>query len=84
MAKVLISMPDDLLGRIDREAARRRTNRSALLQEAARRELGWPDPEALDAALARGRKALASSGALESTKLIRTERDARDKRDRRR
>jgi predicted transcriptional regulator len=84
VAKVLISMPDDLLERIDREAAERRTSRSALLQEAARRELGWPDPAALDAALERGRQALAGSGAFESAKLIRTERDARDRRDRRR
>jgi predicted transcriptional regulator len=83
MAKVLISMPDDLLARIDREAAKRQTNRSALLQEAARRELGWPDPAALDAALSRGREALASAGDFESAKLIRTERDARDKHDRR-
>ena len=84
MAKVLISLPDDLLERIDREAAERRTSRSALLQEAARRELGWPDPAAIDAALERGHAALAGAGAFESAKLIRAERDARDARDRRR
>jgi len=84
MAKVLVSMPDDLLERIDREAAERGTSRSALLQEAARRELGWPDPAAIDAALERGRAALAGAGAFESAKLMRTERDARDASDRRR
>jgi metal-responsive CopG/Arc/MetJ family transcriptional regulator len=40
MAKVMISLPDDLLGALDAEVERRRTSRSALLQDAARRELG--------------------------------------------
>jgi len=40
MAKVMISLSDELLGAIDAEADRRRTSRSALLQEAARREIG--------------------------------------------
>lgn len=83
VAKVLISMPDDVLERIDREAARRGATRSAFLQHAARRELGWPDPAAFDAALERGRAALAGAGAFESATLIRGERDARDARDRR-
>ena len=38
MAKVMISIPDVLLGMLDQEAERRRTTRSALLQNAARRE----------------------------------------------
>jgi hypothetical protein len=84
VAKVLISLPDQLLARVDREAERRGSTRSAFLQEAARRELGWPDPAALEAALARGRTALASAGPFESADLIRRERDARDARDRRR
>jgi hypothetical protein len=42
MAKVMISMPDDLLGMLDAEAERQRITRSALLQNAARRELGLP------------------------------------------
>lgn len=84
VAKVLISLPDELLTRIDREAERRSSTRSAFLQQAARRELGWPDPAALDAALARGRAALAGAGAFESADLIRSERDSRDARDRRR
>lgn len=40
MAKVMVSFPDDLLGALDAEAGRRHTSRSALLQDAARRELG--------------------------------------------
>jgi hypothetical protein len=40
MAKVMISVPDALLGMLDAEVERRKTTRSALLQSAARRELG--------------------------------------------
>lgn len=40
MAKVMVSLPDDLLGALDAEARRRHTSRSALLQVGARRELG--------------------------------------------
>jgi metal-responsive CopG/Arc/MetJ family transcriptional regulator len=40
MAKVMISIPDTLLGALDAEVMRRQTTRSALLQDAARRELG--------------------------------------------
>lgn len=84
MAKVLISLPDDLLARIDQEARVQRSNRSQFLQEAARRQLGWPSVVALDAALDRGREALASTGAWESAELIRNERTVRDADDRRR
>jgi hypothetical protein len=84
VAKVLISIPDDLLERIDREAERRGATRSGFLQHAAQRELGWPDPSVFDAALERGRTALGRAGAFESAELIRAERDARAARDRRR
>lgn len=80
----MISLPDDLLERINRAACERRTSRSAFLQEAARRELGWPDPLAIDAALERARAALADAGRFESAELIRADRDARNARDRRR
>jgi metal-responsive CopG/Arc/MetJ family transcriptional regulator len=40
MAKVMVSIPDDLLGAVDAEARRRGTSRSALLQSGARHELG--------------------------------------------
>ena len=83
-AKVMVSIPDELLERIDREAEGRGTTRSGFLQEAARRELGWPDPLRIDAALDRGRAALAGVGSFEAAELIRSEREARDARDRRR
>jgi hypothetical protein len=82
--KVMVSIPDDLLGRIDREVDDRGTTRSAFLQEAARQALGSPDPATIDAALARGRTALAGIGSLEAGDLIRAEREQRDARDRRR
>ncbi len=33
MAKVMVSLPDDLLGSLDAEAARRNTSRSGLLRD---------------------------------------------------
>lgn len=83
MAKVLISLPDELLDRLDREARRRNDTRSGFLQKAARRELGWPDPDAIESALGRGRAALAKLD-LESAAAIRRTRDQLDERDRRR
>jgi metal-responsive CopG/Arc/MetJ family transcriptional regulator len=47
--KVMVSIPDDLLERIDRGAAERGESRSAFLQEAARMRLGEPDPELTEA-----------------------------------
>jgi Arc/MetJ-type ribon-helix-helix transcriptional regulator len=82
--KVLVTMPKDLLERIDRETKSAGSTRSDFLQEAARRQLGWPDPTAIDAALERGRAALADVGSFESSELIRSEREERDARDRRR
>ncbi len=82
--KVLVTMPDDLLERIDRATRNADSTRSDFLQEAARRRLGWPDPVAIDAALERGRAALANAGSFESAELIRSERGERDIRDRRR
>jgi hypothetical protein len=84
MAKVLITLPDDLLDRIDREVRAHGGNRSGFLQEAARRRLGWPTAESLSAALERGRNALAGVGGFESADLIREQRQARDADDRRR
>lgn len=84
MPKVMISISEELLERVDREAGTRGTTRSAFLQEAARRELGWPDPAKIDGALERGRAALARTGPFESADVIRKQRDERDGRDRRR
>jgi hypothetical protein len=84
MAKVLISLPEELLARIDAEAQARGTNRSRFLQAAAQHELGWTSAAVIDAALARGREALRSAGAFESADLVRRDRQARDALDRRR
>jgi predicted transcriptional regulator len=80
MAKVMISVPDDVLARIDGEARRRGTTRSGLLRQAALRELGQPEPAAVEAALRRSRHRFASAGRFDAAGLIRAERDARDRR----
>lgn len=82
--KVLVTMPEDLLERIDRETRILGQTRSDFLQEAARRRLGWPDPLEIDAALLRGRAALADLGGFESADVIRSQREERDARDKRR
>ena len=45
MAKVMISIPDDLLERIDELAKKRGATRSGLLQALAERELLWLEDE---------------------------------------
>jgi metal-responsive CopG/Arc/MetJ family transcriptional regulator len=45
----MVSIPDDLLARIDAGAAERGESRSAFLQEAARMRLGEPDPVVAEA-----------------------------------
>lgn len=82
--KVTVSMPEELLERIDREARGRGISRSGFLVEAARHELGWPSPAQIDAATERGRVALAGAGSFESADLIRANRATRDARDQRR
>jgi hypothetical protein len=83
-AKVLVTIPNDLLERIDRETEQLGQTRSEFLQEAARRRLGWPDPLAVDAALLRGRAALSGLAPFESAEVIRSQREGRDARDQRR
>ena len=82
MGKVLVSMPDDLLEEVDREAAARGTSRSGLLQQAVRRELEHSSKVVIEEALSRGRQALSIAGAFESADLIRRERRSRDAADR--
>lgn len=84
MAKVLVSLPDSLLERIDRQVHATGGSRSGFLQEAATHSLGWPDADSLDAALARGRAALSDAGSFDSAALIRAERNEHDAVDRRR
>jgi hypothetical protein len=82
MGKVLISIPDELLADIDREASARGDTRSGFIQEAARRELGRPSRARIEAALARGRKAMQGVGAFEAADVIREAGDHRDAADR--
>jgi len=77
VAKVMISLGDDVLARVDAEVERRGTSRSAFLRDAALRELGRPDPAALDAAVARSRKRFRRTRTFDAAALIRTDRDAR-------
>jgi predicted transcriptional regulator len=74
MAKVMVSIPDDLLGALDAEADRRHTSRSALLQAAARREVGLVRRDR--AAILSDLDALSRtwSGPVDAAKLVRAER----------
>ena len=77
MAKILVSMPDELLEEIDASVARRLSTRSAFLRRAARDALDRPDAVVIRAAVSRARAALADLGAFESADLIRKERNRR-------
>jgi metal-responsive CopG/Arc/MetJ family transcriptional regulator len=75
MAKVMVSLPDELLQRLDDEVRRRSTSRSGLLAEAARRELDRRDPDAIARAVERSRARFADAGAFESADLVRADRE---------
>lgn len=77
MSKVMVSLPDELLARIDREAKKRSTSRSALLALAANRELDRRDSAAVVSALARSEQRFRQAGAFDAADLIRQERDSR-------
>jgi metal-responsive CopG/Arc/MetJ family transcriptional regulator len=81
MAKVLVSLSDSLLRRIDRAAQARGLSRSAYFAELAQRDLarltGPGKSPAARAALARLDELIATTASGESTALIRAERDAR-------
>lgn len=78
MSKVLITIPDELLDRIDRAVKARKITRSRFIEESAQHELGWPAADSMDAAVNQAREALASAGRFESAGLIRRDRDSRD------
>lgn len=75
MSKVMVSLPDDLLAEIDEEVRRRSTSRSALLAQAARRELARPRSEAVAASIERSRERFDRSPAFDSVDLVRAMRD---------
>ena len=76
MSKVMVSLPDELLAAIDKAAQQRSTSRSALLAEAARRELERRDPDEIAAAIERSTRRFTDSGAFESADMVRRDRDA--------
>jgi predicted transcriptional regulator len=75
MAKVMISLPDELRERLDREAQRRSITRSELVRIAVQRELGETSPEEIEAAIARLRDAFSGAGPGDAAEWIRWERD---------
>jgi metal-responsive CopG/Arc/MetJ family transcriptional regulator len=75
VAKVMISLPDDLLARLDEHARRRGTTRSGLLRELAEREL-LLDSERRRQGIAR-LLALAGRHGGESARQVREQRRAR-------
>lgn len=83
VAKVMISVPDDALERIDAAAKRRGTSRSALVVDAALRAIDLPTAEDAERFMAATRDRWAGvPSPLESGAWIRADRDARDARDR--
>lgn len=77
--KVMVSIPDDLLARIDAGAAERGESRSAFLQEAARGRLGEPDPKVLEA-IEWVRKHRLSGPGPTAAEAVRQDRDRDDRR----
>ena len=77
MSKVMVSLPEDLLNELDAEARRRSTSRSALLAQAARRELARRDPELVAAAIARSEQRFENAGTFDAASLVRLDRDSR-------
>ncbi len=77
MAKVMISLPDELLAELDAEVKHRATSRSALLALAARRELDRRDPDDVIAAIERSERRFRDAGGFASEDLVRADRDGR-------
>ncbi len=77
MAKVMVSVPDELLARIDTEARRRMTTRSGLLALAATHELERGDSRAYDDAIQRSRSRFLGAVPFEAADLVRAERNGR-------
>ncbi len=74
MAKVMISIPDDLLAALDAEAQARQMSRSAVIAQATRREITAPDAARVDELLIAARDALAATGKWSATELVREQR----------
>lgn len=77
MAKVMISIPDDLLRQVDLEAQRQGTSRSALMQKAVKREIGIviTDPDQIIRRLEAMSEKVKWDGSIDAAAMIRQERD---------
>jgi hypothetical protein len=83
MAKVMISLPDELLAGVDADARRRGTTRSGWLRVAARNALGAATDAEIDALIERAQRIGDSYEVpLDAAKVVRADRDERDARDR--
>jgi predicted transcriptional regulator len=76
MSKVMVSLPEDLLAKIDEAAKQRSTSRSGFLAAAARQELSRPTSTTIAAAIARSEERFRNAGPFESADLIRWTRDS--------
>ena len=71
----MISLPEDLLRRLDGEARRRSMTRSGLLAAALQRELARRDPDEVAAAIARSEARFRTAGSFEATDIVRADRE---------
>lgn len=76
----MVSFPEDLLGAVDAEAARRKTSRSAVLQAGARHELGLLAGDRQEALNAFRGFSERWGGPIDSAELVRAERHRNDRR----
>lgn len=81
MAKVMISMPDELLERLDERARELDVSRSGIIREAVESELDRPTPEQIRRALREGQELLADVEPFDSAELIREMRDEKTRND---
>ena len=75
MSKVMISLPEDLLRRLDNEARKRSISRSGLLAAALQRELDRRDPDEVAAAIRRSERRFQAAGLFEAADLVRSDRE---------
>jgi metal-responsive CopG/Arc/MetJ family transcriptional regulator len=74
MSKVMISLPEDLLRRLDSEARKRSISRSGLLAAALQRELDRRDPDEVAAAIKRSEQRFKAAGSFDAADLVRADR----------
>ena len=77
MSKVMVSIPDELLQRLDYEAKKRSLTRSALLAAAVRRELERPGSKEVSAAIERSEARFQRAPAFDAARIVRADRDSR-------